>query len=478
VETGAFAAAGSAKHTGDVEIPDVLYARSGDVSIAYQVVGEQPVDLVFVRGFAGDLLSVWEQPLLVRFIDALSDFARVILIDKRGTGLSDRVREVPTLETRMDDLRAVMDDAGSESAILWTAQEGARLATLFAATHPERVAALVLFDPTAKGRQTEDYPWALSEERWRRLLKEIRDGWGRTEFLEARLAEWSPDQRDDPQFRAWFLADMRRSLSPGSALAFFRMMRDSDVSDVLSSVRIPTIVLSSPSEQGPSEYFARRIAGARLVELPNLRSIYHWVDNDAHEIALRETRRLAAAAREGHSSERVLSTVLFTDLVGSTGRAAQMGDRAWAELLERHHALVRRQLDRFRGREVDNAGDGFLATFDGPARAITCAHAIAEAVRDLGLEVRSGVHTGECELVGDKVGGIAVHIGARVAATATAGEVLVSSTVRDLVAGSGIEFEERGEHILKGVPGAWRLFAVKLGSSQDPRKTGFPRRSP
>src|SRR6266540_6233922 len=273
VETGAFAAAGSAKHTGDVEIPDVLYARSGDVSIAYQVVGEQPVDLVFVRGFAGDLLSVWEQPLLVRFIDALSDFARVILIDKRGTGLSDRVREVPTLETRMDDLRAVMDDAGSESAILWTAQEGARLATLFAATHPERVAALVLFDPTAKGRQTEDYPWALIEERWRRLLKEIRDGWGRTEFLEARLAEWSPDQRDDPQFRAWFLADMRRSLSPGSALAFFRMMRDSDVSDVLSSVRIPTIVLSSPSEQGPSEYFARRIAGARLVELPNLRSM-------------------------------------------------------------------------------------------------------------------------------------------------------------------------------------------------------------
>ncbi len=264
----------------------MLYARSGDVSIAYQVVGDQPVDLVFVRGFAGDLLSVWEQPLLVRFIDALTEFARVILIDKRGTGLSDRVREVPTLETRMDDLRAVMDEAGSESAILWTAQEGSRLATLFAATHPERVAALVLFDPTAKGRRTEDYPWALSEERWRGLLKEIREGWGRTEFLEARLAEWSPDQRDDPQFRAWFLAHMRRSLSPGSALAFFRMMMDSDVSDLLPAVRVPTVVLSSPSQHGPSEYFARRIAGARLVELPNLRSIYHWVDDPTQGLAL------------------------------------------------------------------------------------------------------------------------------------------------------------------------------------------------
>jgi class 3 adenylate cyclase len=232
------------------------------------------------------------------------------------------------------------------------------------------------------------------------------------------------------------------------------------VSDLLPTVRVPTIVLSSPAEHGPSEYFARRIAGAKLVELPNLRSIYHWVDDRANEIAVRETGRLAAAAREGHTSERVLATVLFTDILGSTERAAQIGDHAWAKLLERHHAVVRGQLDRFRGREVDNAGDGFLATFDGPARAIMCAQAIAQAVSDFGVEIRSGVHTGECELVGDKVGGIAVHIGARVAATATAGEVLVSSTVKDLVAGSGIEFEERGEHALKGVPGVWRLYAV------------------
>jgi class 3 adenylate cyclase len=441
--------------------PDVFYARSGDVSIAYQVVGDGPVDLVFVRGFAGDLLSVWEQPLLVRFIEALTGFARFIQLDKRGTGLSDRVREVPTLETRMDDLRAVMDDAGSASALLWTAQEGARLATLFAATYPERVAGLVLFDPTAKGRRSEDYPWALSEEQWRIRLREIRDGWGRTEFLDACLAEWSPAQQDDPEFRAWFLAHMRRGLSPGSALAFFRMMMDSDVSDVLPVVRVPTVVLSSPAERGPGEYFARRIAGARLVELPGLRSIYHWVDDEANEIAVRETRRLAAAASTEPGSERILATVLFTDLVGSTERAAQIGDRAWADLLERHHAIVRRQLDRFRGREIDNAGDGFLATFDGPARGIMCARAITQAVRDLGLEVRSGLHTGECELVGDKLGGIAVHIGARVAATASTGDVFVSSTVKDLVAGSGIEFEERGEHTLKGVPGQWRLYAVR-----------------
>jgi len=443
-----------------VDTPDVFYARSGDVAIAYQVVGEGPTDLVFVRGFAGDILSIWEQPLLVRFVEGLAEFARVILIDKRGTGLSDRVREVPTLETRMDDLRAVMDDVGSESAILWTAQEGARLATLFAATHPERAAALVLFDPTAKGRRTDDYPWALTDDEWRVRLREVRDGWGRTEFLDACLAEWSPDQRDDPEFRAWFHAHMRRGLSPGSALAFFRMTMDSDVSDVLPVVRVPTVVLASPGGRGPAEYFARRIAGARLVDLPGLRSIYHWVDEGSHELAMQETRRLAAETSGGAVSERVLATILVTDLVGSTVKAAELGDAAWAELLGRHNAFVRGQLDRFRGSELDNAGDGFLASFDGPARAISCAAAIRDGVRDLGLEVRCGLHTGECELVGDKLGGIAVHIAARVAAAAGAGEILVSATVRDLVAGSGIAFEDRGERELKGVPGVWRLFAA------------------
>jgi class 3 adenylate cyclase len=254
---------------------------------------------------------------------------------------------------------------------------------------------------------------------------------------------------------------MRRSLSPGSALAFFRMMMDSDVSDVLPTVRVPTVILASPSQRGPAEYFAQRIAGASIVELPQMESIYHWVDDEADRVAQAETRRLAGQAAHEPATERVLSTVLFTDLVGSTEQAHRRGDRAWAVLLESHHARIRRQLDLFRGRELDNAGDGFLASFDGPARAIMCARAISESIRELGLEVRSGVHTGECEKVGDKLAGIALHIGARVAASADAGEVLVSSTVKDLVAGSGLEFDDRGEHALKGIPGEWRLYALR-----------------
>ena len=307
-----------------MQIPDVHYARSGDVAIAYQTLGEGSVDVVFARGFAGDLLSVWEQPLMTRFIEDLASFSRVAIVDKRGTGLSDRVRDVPTLEERMDDLRAVMDDIGSEQAILWTAQEGARLATLFAATYPERTAGLVLFDPTAKGRQTPDYPWAMTDEEWRTWLDEVGEGWGRTEFLERQLDEWAPGKRDDPQFRTWFIAHMRRGLSPGSALAFFRMVMESDVSEVLSSVRVPTVVLSSESERGPGRYFAEQIPGARLVELPpTLRSIYHWVDDDAHDVAMRETRKLAAVEAPLARGDRVLATVLFTDIVGSTERASQ-----------------------------------------------------------------------------------------------------------------------------------------------------------
>ena len=443
-----------------VAIPDIRYARSGDVAIAYQTIGEGPVDVVFVRGFAGDLLSVWEQPLFVRFIEDVASFARATMVDKRGTGLSDRVREIPTLETRMDDLRAVMDAIGAEQAVLWTAQEGARLATLFAATYPERAAGLVLFDPTAKSREAPDYPWALSDEDWRVRLAEIRDGWGRTDFLKALLAEWSPLQSDDPEFEAWFVNHMRRGLSPGSALAFFRMMRDSDVSDVLPAVKVPTVVLSSEKERGPGRYVTERIPGARLVELPpSLSSIYHWVDDDAHDVAVRETRELVAAVGTAPARDRVLATVLFTDIVGSTERAAEIGDQAWRELLEQHHAVVRHLLGRFRGEELDTAGDGFFAAFDGPGRAIQCARAIVEAVRTLGLEVRAGLHTGECERMGEKLSGIAVPVGARVAAHAQPGEVLASSTVKDLVAGSGIAFEDRGEHELKGV-GAWRLYSV------------------
>jgi class 3 adenylate cyclase len=443
-----------------VEIPDVHYARSGDVAIAHMVVGNGPVDIVFVRGFAGDLLSAWEQPRLVRFITELASFARVILLDKRGTGLSDRVREVPTLETRMDDLRAVMDAVGSARAILWTAQEGARLAALFAATYPERTAGLMLLYPTARGRRSADYPWAPDNDEWRTMLAEIRNGWGTTEYLSARLEDWAPTLKDDDEFRAWFIAHMGRGLSPGSALSFFRMMMDSDVSDVLPAVRVPTVVFAKPNERGEAQYFAEKVPGARVVELPRDPGIYHWVDEDVYEVVMRETTTLAQQVQHEAAPQRVLATVLFTDLVGSTERAAELGDSQWRNLLARHHARVRRCLAKHGGSEVDVAGDGFMATFDGPGRAIDCARAIAADLLGLELPVRLGVHTGECEVVDGKVAGIAVNIGARIAAEAAPGEVLVSSTVKDLVAGSRLAFADRGERELKGVPGLWTIYAV------------------
>jgi class 3 adenylate cyclase/alpha-beta hydrolase superfamily lysophospholipase len=446
-----------------VEIPDVEYARSGDLSIAYQVIGEGPIDIIFVRGFAGELLSTWEQPRLVRFVRDLARFGRVILIDKRGQGLSDRVREVPTLEARMDDLRAVMDDADSRRALLWSAHEGARLATLFAATYPERTSGLVLFDPEAKGTQTDDYPWARSDDDWDSWLAEVRNGWGRRAFLEQLADAWAPSETEDPDFREWFVSHMRRSLSPGAAVAFCRAVRHADASDVMSAVRVPTVVLHSPAKRDESAYTAERIPGASLVELPGQHGNFSWLEDTPYDASIRATEELVARLGAVPEPERVLATVLFTDIVGATDRAAQLGDAAWRELLARHHAIVRHQLAKFKGDEVDTAGDGFFATFDGPARAIRCGRAIASALDSVGLAVRIGVHTGECELVDGKVGGIAVHLGARVAAAADPGEVLVTSTVKDLVAGSGLEFADRGEHELKGVPGEWRLYAVHDG---------------
>ena len=443
-----------------METPDVHYARSGDVAIAYQVVGNGPVDIVFIRGLADDLLSNWEQPLLVRHILSLASVSRLILLDKRGTGLSDRVREVPTLETRMDDLRAVMDAVGADRAFLWSAQDGSRLAALFAATYPERTAGLVLFDPSARGRRGPGYPWAPTDDEWRRRLADVREGWGERGFLEGLLAEWAPSKVADDDFRAWFVSHMRRALSPGAAGAFFRMVMDSDVADVLPSVRVPTLVLASPARRGQAEHFARSVPGAELVELPPCEGIYSWVDDAAHEATMRETARFVS--RHGHAEEpdRVLVTVVFTDIVGSTERASELGDSAWRDVLERHHSLVRGQLAHFRGREIDTAGDGFFASFDGPARAVRCATAIRDEVRALGLEIRAGIHTGECELAAGKIAGLAVNIGARVAALARPGEVLATSTVKDLVAGSGLQFDDRGEHELKGIPEPRRLFAV------------------
>ena len=443
--------------------PDVEYARSGDVSIAYQVIGDGPVDLVFSRGLVGDLMSAWHQPLFVRHILGLAEHGRVLMLDRRGAGLSDAVREVPTLESRMDDVRAVMDAAGSERAVLWGGQEGGTaLVTLFAASYPERAAGLFLLDPAPCGTRTDHYPWARSEEAWRRWLAEVREGWGRRAFFERLLREWSPEAPDDDEFRAWFVAHMRWGLSPGAALAFFRTVMGSDVSDVLHAVRVPTLILHRAGRRGPAEYTAARIAGAELEELPGLRGVYTWVDDEAHARTIDATGRLVsrATATAEAEAERTLATVLFTDIVGSTELVAQLGDRGWRELVERHHALVRRNLARFRGHEVDTAGDGFFATFDGPARAIRCACAIRDELAEQRIDIRAGLHTGECETIAGKVGGIAVNVGARVAGQAAPGEVLVSSTVKDLVAGSGLEFADRGLRELKGVAEPWRLYAV------------------
>ena len=440
--------------------PEVSYARSGDVAIAYQVVGTGPPDLVFVRGTTGDLLSTWEQPLLVRHVADLAESARVLMLDKRGTGLSDRVREVQSIETTMDDVRAVMDAAGSERAVLWTGSTSTGIGVLFAATYPERCAGLILFDPQAKGARSDDYPWAPTEQEWREQLAAVRAGWGERGFLEGLARERAPEVADDDDFRDWFVWHMRRSLSPGAALTTSRALMELDVRDVLAAVRVPTLVIVHPARPGPGHYFAERIRGAELAEVPPLRGIYTWADDDAHRATIAASASFIERLSGRVESERVLATILFTDIVGSTERAATLGDSAWRRLLERHHAVVRRELARFQGRELDTAGDGFFAAFDGPARAVLAAAAIRDALRPLELEIRAGLHTGECEVSDGKVAGIAVSIGARIASLAAPGEILVSSTVKDLVAGSDLRFEPRGEHQLKGVPEPWRVFAL------------------
>jgi class 3 adenylate cyclase/alpha-beta hydrolase superfamily lysophospholipase len=443
-----------------VDVPEVYYARSGDVSIAYQIVGDGRPDIVFVRGLAGDLLSTWDQPLMVKLVEGLAEIGRVLMIDKRGTGLSDRVVGFPTLETRIDDVRAVMDAAGSERAVLWTAQEGTRMTTLFAATYPERTAGLVIIDPSVKGLPTPDYPWAPSESEWNERLSDVRANWGKRDFFLRLLREWAPSRADDAGFQDWFVTYLRRSLSPGAAAAFYRMMMDADVSDVLSAVRVPTLVLFSPPQRGPAEYFAKRIPDAELRELATMRGVYTWLDDGSQQATMAATRAFVAGLHSRTKPERILATLLFTDIVGSTEKQSELGDRGWAELVQRHHALVRDLIGRFRGMEQDTAGDGFYARFDGPARAVECAQQIVRAVEPLGIRIRAGIHTGECELVDGKCAGLSVSIGARVAAKAQASEVLVSQTVKDLVGGSDLAFEDAGEHELKGVPDRWRLYRV------------------
>ncbi len=441
--------------------PETRYARSGEVAIAYHAYGDAKIDLVFVTGFVSNIWYGLENPLVRRFYDRIARFARLIRFDRRGTGLSDRPRDVPTLETRMDDVRAVMDDADSERAVLFGTAEAAPMTALFAATYPERVGALVMLNGYAKAVWSRDYPWGRTADEWRRELAEIERGWGTDEYFDRLLRRSYASVADDADFREWFVNIMRLGASPGAALTVHRMAMDADVRDVLPAIRVPTLVLHSGSMEGHARFMADRIPSAKRVELPGT-DLTTWTAESLPD----EIEAFALEAWGEREPDTVLSTVLITDIVGSTAQAAALGDHAWRDVIERHNVLVRTQLDRFRGREMDTAGDGFFATFDGPVRAIKCACSIARSVEELGLRIRAGLHTGECEVLGDKIGGIAVNIGARVAAEAGPGEVLVSSTVKDLVAGSGFRFEDRGAPPLKGVPGEWQLYVVAEGADR------------
>jgi class 3 adenylate cyclase len=440
-----------------MDIPDIRYAKAGDIDIAYEVLGDGPVDLVSVPAWATNIELYWEDPRAARFNRRVASFSRLIGFDRRGTGLSSRIGEAPTLEDGMEDLRAVMTAVGSERVVLMGFWEGGPTSVLFAATYPERVSALILYGVIPRFTWSPECPWAPTPEANEAIADAIEEGWGRA----ASLDFIAPTMSGDEAFRHWWARMERNSQSPGGAARLFRTNASIDVSAVLPTIQVPTLVLHRsqdlmvPIESG--RYVARHIPGARFVELPGQDHLGFVGDQDG---LVAEIQEFLTGVREAPEPDRLLTTVLLTDIVGSTERAAELGDSRWRDLLEAHHTAVRRELGRFRGREIDTAGDGFLATFDGPARAIRCAEAIVEAVRRLNLEIRAGIHTGEVELSGDKVSGIAVHIGARVAAAAEAGEILVSRTVVDLVAGSRLAFADRGSRQLKGVPGEWQLFSV------------------
>ena len=435
---------------------DIAYAKNGDVHIAYKVIGDGPIDLVYTNGIFSNLDTLWDEPRWVHYANRLAAFTRLIVFDMRGLGLSDRGPDPPYLELQMDDLRAVMDAAGSEQAAVMGVARGGAMAMLFAATYPERVQALILYGTTAKTTRSDDWPHARTQEEADEFFKSFTERIGTGENLRLQ----APDGLTEEYERWW--GRFERSIA---TRAGFREMGEIfygiDVRPLAATIQAPTLLLHRTADPispvGTSRWLAETIPQSKLVELPGDNHIVFLGDTDA---IAEEVEEFLTGARHAPESDRVLASVLFTDIVGSTERAAALGDRSWRELLERHHASVRRELARFRGVEVDTAGDGFMASFDGPARAIRCAQAIHASNAGLGLDLRAGVHTGECERIGEKLSGIAVHIAARVASLAGPGEVLASQTVKDLVAGSGIPFEDRGVHELKGVPDAWRLFAV------------------
>jgi DNA-binding winged helix-turn-helix (wHTH) protein/pimeloyl-ACP methyl ester carboxylesterase len=447
-----------------MRVPETRYALSGDVNIAYQTLGDAPLDLVFVMGWVSHLEYFWREPSVARFLRRLATFSRLILFDKRGTGLSDRVPldQLPTLEQRMDDVRAVLEAVGSERAAIIGISEGGPLSALFAATYPERTSALVMIGTYAKRVRDEDYPWAPTWDERGDFLREMREHWGGPVGIEER----APSKANDPAFREWWAEYLRMGASPGAAVALTKMNAEVDVRHVLPTVRVPTLVIHNRGdlclkvEEG--RYVASRIPGARFVELPGRDHLPFFEDQ---ETVLNEIEEFLTGARHVREPDRVLATLLFVNIVEPDVHAAERGEARWHDLIARFRAHVSKEIKWFRGREIDVEGTGPLATFDGPARAIRCACAVSEYAARLNIEVRAGLHTGECDLLeGGRVGGLAVEIGRHVRERARAGEVLVSHTVKDLVAGSGITFEERGAHAFEGLPGDWRLFRVERGA--------------
>ena len=439
--------------------PETKYTQSGEVSIAYQVVGSGPVDLLIVPGLISHLEHAWEDPAYSRFLQRLASFSRLILFDKRGTGLSDRITGIPTLEQRMDDVRAVMDAVGSERAALFGISEGGPMSVLFSATYPRRTSALILYGSIARGAWAPDYPWGTKlDERWEDWLQGWRQGWGGPYAIET----WAPSVAEDARFRHWWAKYLRLGASPAAVIGIFRMNAAIDVRSVLPALHVPTLVLHRSGDRAihveEGRYLAQHIPGAKLVELSG--DDHLWWVADAESI-VNEIQEFITGERHATDDDRVLATILFTDIVGSTKRAAEIGDRRWRDLLDHHNALMQSEIGRFRGRVIKSTGDGFLAIFDGPARAIQCALGMGDQMGRAGIEIRSALHTGEVELMDDDVGGLAVHIAARVLEAARAREVWTSRTVKDLVVGSKFKFREQGDHSLKGIGGDWPLYIVE-----------------